>query len=555
MLRNVSLRDFVLVEQLEVSFRPGLTVLTGETGAGKSLLVDALALTLGARGDTGMIRQGAERAEISAEFDVTSLRECRTWLDEAGLATEPGECLLRRVIDSGGRSRAFINGSAVTLTQLKQIGDLLVDIHGQQAHHTLLRTEVQRNLLDSYGGCESAVQQVGQAWRTWKAGRSRLEEAHTLGRERAMEREALTAALADLLPAQADIGAWNELQAEHGRLSHSTALMEGCAQTLTSLDEGDDPVLSRLGSLERRMGELSGYDAALAPIREFIASGQAQLGEAAHELRRYADRLSLDPARLEELDRRMGEVHRLSRKHRLPPEQLIELIHDMQSRLDALNDADNVEALRRAEEAAAAKYKDLAGQLGRLRKQAGKDLARSVNSALSELALADARFEVRLQALDDPRAAGMEEVGFFVSTHSGLPAGPLEKIASGGELSRISLAIQTAMSGQAGVPTLILDEVDVGIGGAVAEAVGRRLAQLGKSKQVLVITHLPQVASWGDQHLLVSKSVVDEKLQSDIRPLDNRARVEEIARMLGGQEITPTTRRHAQEMLELAVER
>ena len=210
----------------------------------------------------------------------------------------------------------------------------------------------------------------------------------------------------------------------------------------------------------------------------------------------------------------------------------------MQSRLDALNDADNVEALRRAEEAAAAKYKDLAGQLGRLRKQAGKDLARSVNSALSELALADARFEVRLQALDDPRAAGMEEVGFFVSTHSGLPAGPLEKIASGGELSRISLAIQTAMSGQAGVPTLILDEVDVGIGGAVAEAVGRRLAQLGKSKQVLVITHLPQVASWGDQHLLVSKSVVDEKLQSDIRPLDNRARVEEIARMLGGQEIT-----------------
>lgn len=555
MLRNLSLRDFVLVEQLEVNFRPGLTVLTGETGAGKSLLVDALALALGARGETGMIRQGAERAEISAEFDVAKLPECQAWLEEAGLAAEPGECLLRRMIDAGGRSRAFVNGSAVTLTQLKQIGDLLVDIHGQHAHHALLRTEVQRNLLDSYGGAESSVQQVGQAWRTWKTARSRLEEAHTLGRERAIEREALTAALADLLPARADIEAWNDLQAEHGRLSHSTALMEGCAQSLTSLDEGDDALLSRLASLEHRMGELAGYDAALAPIGELIASGLAQLGEAVHELRRYADRLSLDPERLAELDRRMGEVHRLSRKHRLPPEQLIELIRDMQSRLNDLNEADNVDALRRAEEAAAAKYKDLAGQLGRLRKQAGKDLARSVNSALSELALADARFEVRLQALDDPRAAGMEEVGFFVSTHGGLPAGPLDKVASGGELSRISLAIQTAMSGQAGVPTLILDEVDVGIGGAVAETVGRRLAQVGKSKQVLVITHLPQVASWGDQHLLVSKTVVGEKLQSDIRPLDSRARVEEIARMLGGQEITATTRRHAQEMLELAVAR
>lgn len=555
MLRNISLRDFILVEQLDVDFRPGLTVLTGETGAGKSLLVDALALALGARGEAGMIRQGAERAEISAEFDVARLPECRTWLDEAGLTAEPGECLLRRVIDAGGRSRAFINGSAVTLAQLKQIGDLLVDIHGQHAHHALLRTEVQRSLLDTYGGAETAVQQVGQAWRTWKTARSRLEEAHTLGRERAMEREALTAALADLLPAQADIEAWNDFQAEHGRLSHSTALMEGCAQTLASLDDSDDPVLSRLAGLQHRMGELAGYDAALAPIGDLMASGQALLDEAVHELRRYADRLSVDPERLADLDRRMGEVHRLSRKHRLPPEQLIELIRDMQSRLNALNEADNVDALRRTEESAAAKYRDLAGQLGRLRKQAGKDLARSVNSALSELALADGRFEVRLQALDDPRATGLEEVGFFVSTHSGLAAGPLDKVASGGELSRISLAVQTAMSGQAGVPTLILDEVDVGIGGAVAEAVGRRLAQLGKSKQVLVVTHLPQVASWGDHHLQVSKTVVDDKLQSDIRPLDNRGRVDEIARMLGGQEITPTTRRHAQEMLELAVDR
>lgn len=555
MLQNLSLRDFILVEQLDVSFRPGLTVLTGETGAGKSLLVDALALVLGARGETGMIRQGAERAEISAEFDVSGLPDCRRWLDEAGLAAEPGECLLRRVIDAGGRSRAFINGSAVTLTQLKQIGDMLVDIHGQHAHHALLRNDVQRSLLDNYGGAETEVGQVAQAWRTWKTARSRLEEAHTLGRERAMEREALTAALADLLPARTDIEAWNDLQAEHGRISHSTALMEGCAESLAVLDEGEDPVLARLAGLEHRMQELAGYDAALAPIIELIGSSQAQLGEALHELRRYADRLSLDPERLAELDRRMGEVHRLSRKHRLPPEQLIELIEDMQSRLDALNQADDVDALKRVEETAAAKYRELASQLGRLRKQAGKDLARSVNSALSELALSDARFEVRLQPLDEPRVTGMEEVGFFVSTHSGLPAGPLEKVASGGELSRISLAVQTAMSGQAGVPTLILDEVDVGIGGAVAEAVGRRLAQLGKSKQVLVITHLPQVAAWGDQHLQVNKGLVNGQLLSDIRALDSRGRVEEIARMLGGQEITTTTRKHAEEMLELSAAR
>ena len=555
MLSNISLRDFILVEQLEVSFRSGLTVLTGETGAGKSLLVDALALALGARGEAGMIRQGAERAEISAEFDVTNLPECRQWLNETGLAAEPGECLLRRVIEANGRSRAFINGSAVTLTQLKQIGDMLVDIHGQHAHHALLRSDVQRNLLDSYGGAETEVEQVAQTWRNWKAARSRLEEAHNLGRERAMEREALTAALADLLPAKVDIEAWNDIQAEHGRMSHSTALMEGCAQTLDALDGGEDPLLSRLASLEHRMKALAEYDAALVPIGELIAASQAQLGEALHELRRYADRLSLDPERLADLDRRMGEVHRLSRKHRLPPEQLIELIQDMQSRLNALNQADDVDTLKRAEESAANRYKDLAAQLGRLRKQAGKDLARSVNSALSELALADARFEVRLQALEEPKAIGMEEVGFFVTTHSGLPAGPLDKVASGGELSRISLAVQTAMLGQAGVPTLILDEVDVGIGGAVAEAVGRRLAQLGKSKQVLVITHLPQVAAWGDQHLQVNKGVVNGQMLSDIRQLDSRGRVEEIARMLGGQEITTTTRKHAQEMLELSTVR
>ena len=555
MLSNIALRDFILVEQLEVSFRTGLTVLTGETGAGKSLLVDALALALGARGEPGLIRQGAERAEISAEFDVANLPECRQWLNEAGLAAEPGECLLRRVIESNGRSRAFVNGSAVTLTQLKQIGDMLVDIHGQHAHHALLRSEVQRNLLDSYGGAEAEVEQVAQAWRVWKAARSRLEEAHTLGRERAMEREALTAALGDLLPARADIEAWNDLQSEHGRLSHSTALMEGCAQTLAALDEGEDPLLARLAGLEHRLQELAGYDAALAPMGELIASAQAQLGEALHELRRYADRLSLDPERLADLDRRMGEVHRLSRKHRLPPEQLTVLINDMQSRLNALDQADDVDALKRAEETASNKYKDMAAQLGRLRKQAGKDLARAVNGALSELALSDARFEVRLQPLEEPKATGMEDIGFFVSTHNGLPAGPLERIASGGELSRISLAIQTAMSGEAGVPTLILDEVDVGIGGAVAEAVGRRLAQLGKSRQVLVITHLPQVAAWGDQHLQVNKGVVDGQMISHIRPLDSRGRVEEIARMLGGQDITATTRKHAQEMLELSMAR
>lgn len=555
MLTNISLRDFILVDQLEVTFRSGLTVLTGETGAGKSLLVDALALALGARGEAGLIRQGAERAEISAEFDVANLPECKKWLNEAGLTAEPGECLLRRVIESNGRSRAFINGSAVTLTQLKQIGDLLVDIHGQHAHHALLRSDVQRNLLDGYAGAEAEVEQVAQAWRNWKAARSRLEDAHTLGRERAMEREALAAALADLLPAKADIEAWSDIQAEHGRMSHSTALMEGCAQTLVALDEGEDPLLSRLAILQRRMSELAEYDAGLVSIGGLIASSHAQLVEAHHELRRYADRLSLDPERLAELDRRMGDVHRLSRKHRLPPEQLVELIRDMQSRLNALNQADDVDALRRAEESAANKYKDLAAQLGRLRKQAGKDLARTVNSALTELALSDARFEVRLQALEEPKATGMEEVGFYVSTHSGLAAGPLDKVASGGELSRISLAVQTVMLGQAGVPTLILDEVDVGIGGAVAEAVGRRLAQLGKSKQVLVITHLPQVAAWGDQHLQVNKGVVNGQMISDIRQLDDRGRVEEIARMLGGQEITTTTRKHAQEILELSTVR
>jgi DNA repair protein RecN (Recombination protein N) len=555
MLNSISLRDFILVEALEVTFREGLTVLTGETGAGKSLLVDALSLALGARGESGLIRQGAERAEISAEFDISKQPECMRWLEQAELSAEPGECLLRRVFDGNGRSRAYINGSAVTLSQLKQIGDLLVDIHGQHAHHALLRSEVQRNLLDGFAGAESTAEQVAEAWHAWKTARARLEEAHTRARERALERDDIQAALSDLLPVRDDISGWEELQASHARLSHAAALVEGCAQVQAMLDEGENPVISQLAALERKIGELAGYDPALQPVVGLIEDSQTQLGEALHEIRRYAAKLNTGSESLADLDSRMGEVHRLSRKYHLQPDRLLNWITEMQHRLDALDKAENVEALRRMEETAASRYREQAVQLGRLRKQAGKDLVRTVNVALSELALADARFEVRLLPLEEPRACGMEEVAFQVSTHPGLPAGPLEKIASGGELSRISLAVQTAISGQAGVPTLILDEVDVGIGGAVAEAVGRRLAQLGKTKQVLVITHLPQVAAWGDHHLLVNKGVADGQPISHIRTLDSRGRVEEIARMLGGQEITTTSRKHAEEMLEFSVAR
>ncbi|OJW55755.1 MAG: DNA repair protein RecN [Thiobacillus sp. 65-1059] len=549
MLSHLSIRNYLLVESVELDFAPGLTVLTGETGAGKSILVDALALALGDRAEGGVVRQGAPRAEIAAEFAIDGLPALAAWLDEAGFAPDGDALILRRVIDAGGRSRAFINGSAAPLAQLKEAADFLLDIHGQHAHHALLRPQAQREVLDAYAGAQPLAMTVNAAWHAWQAARRQRLDAETHGQARQIEREGLRLAVDELRALGDDLARWDDIQAEHARLAHVTTLLEGSHALIEGLDEGEAAVAGQLGEMSARLDGMQAVDDSLKEVAALLNSASADLTEAVHALRRYAGNLNPDPERLAELDRRLADMHRLARKHRVQPDALAGLLEQFEMRLAALAAGDDLDALQASEDAALARYQTDARQLGALRREAAAALSKQVTAAMDELALAGGRLDIVLAPTGEPRAHGLEDVGFLVASHPGLPPGPLGKVASGGELSRISLAIQTALSGVAGVPTLIFDEVDVGIGGSVAEAVGRRLAKLGATRQVLVITHLPQVAARGSQHLRVARQANGGFVSSNIELLDAGARVEEIARMLGGLKITATTRQHAAEML------
>jgi len=549
MLLHLSIRNYLLVESVELDFAPGLTVLTGETGAGKSILVDALALALGDRAEGGVVRTGAPRAEIAAEFAIDGLPALAAWLDEAGFAPDGDVLILRRVIDAGGRSRAFVNGSAAPLTQLKEAADFLLDIHGQHAHHALLRPQAQREVLDAYAGAQPLALAVNAAWHVWQAARRQRLDAETHGQARQIEREGLRLAVEELRALGDDLARWDDIQAEHARLAHVTTLLQGSHALIEGLDEGEAAVAGQLGEMSARLDGMQAVDDSLKEVAALLNSASADLAEAVHALRRYAGTLNPDPERLAELDRRLADMHRLARKHRVQPDALAGLLEQFDMRLAALAAGDDLDALQASEDAALARYQADARQLGALRRKAAAALSKQVTAAMDELALAGGRLDVTLAPTGEPRAHGLEDVGFLVASHPGLPPGPLGKVASGGELSRISLAIQTALSGVAGVPTLIFDEVDVGIGGSVAEAVGRRLAKLGATRQVLVITHLPQVAARGSQHLRVARQANGGVVSSNIALLDANARVEEIARMLGGMKITATTRQHAAEML------
>jgi DNA repair protein RecN (Recombination protein N) len=549
MLAHLSIRNYLLVESVELDFAPGLTVLTGETGAGKSILVDALALALGDRAEGGVVRGGAPRAEIAAEFAIDGLPQLSAWLDEAGFASDDGSLILRRLIDAGGRSRAFINGSAAPLTQLKEAAEFLLDIHGQHAHHALLRPAIQREVLDVYAGAQQQAAAVSATWHAWQAARQQRLDAETHGQARQIEREGLSLAVEELRALGDDLARWDEIQTEHARLAHVTTLIDGSQALIEGLDEGESSVSSQLGEMSARLAAMQIVDDSLKDVSALLNSASADLAEAVHALRRYADNLNLDPARLSELDRLLGDMHRLARKNRVQPDALAALLDQFQKRLAELAASDDIDALQANEDAAWTQYQTDARQLSVLRRKAATALSKQVTAAMHELALAGGLLDIRLQPVSEPRAHGLEDVSFLVASHPGLALGPLAKVASGGELSRISLAIQTALSGVAGVPTLIFDEVDVGIGGSVAEAVGRRLAKLGETRQVLVITHLPQVAARGVQHLRVARQANGGFISSNIELLGADARVEELARMLGGLKITATTRQHAAEML------
>ena len=552
MLRHLSVRDFAIVDALELEFEPGFTTLTGETGAGKSILVDALELALGGRADAAVVRAGSERAEVVAEFAVEHLPAVRAWLAASALEGDEDRLLLRRVVDRSGRSRAFINGTAATIQQLGEVGELLVDIHGQHAHQSLVRATAQRELLDGHAGLVAAVRDVGAAYREWQRIARLRAEQETHAAARAAEREQLAWQVDELRKLAARPGEWDEIQAEQSRLAHAASLIEGARAALDAISESEDAASSAIAAAASRLRALTGYDGTLAEPVALLNGAAAQVEEAAHALRRYADKVELDPARLADVESRLEALHATARKFRVGPETLPEVAERLAARLAELEAASDPDALREQEAATKQRYGELAAQLSAERRQAATKLARQVTAAMKELAMGGGKFEAALRPIDAGSAQGNESVEFLVSTNPGIEPRPLAKVASGGELSRISLAIQVITAKAAAVPTLVFDEVDSGIGGAVAEVVGRKLKLLGLERQVLCVTHLAQVAAQAHHQWSVAKLTANGATRSRVTVLADTERVEEVARMLGGMKITDTSREHAREMLRSA---
>ncbi len=547
MLQRLVIRDFVIVDRLELEFAAGFGALTGETGAGKSILIDALSLSLGERADAAVVRVGCEKAEVAAEFDVAPGSELAVWLRTSDFDTDA--CLLRRVVDSYGRSRAYINGAAATLGQLREVANFLADIHGQNAHHSLLRPDAQRSLVDTHAGAQALAREVAQAHGLWRLAREARQAAEKDSEATARERELLEWQVKELQALAFDPAEWQETEQEHKRLGHANALLEGAAAALAALDEGDTAALQVLQHAGASLSGLTSFDPALTEVAQLFESALIQLEESALALRRYQDRLEIDPARLAELDARIDAVTQMARKHHVSVDELSELLARLISRLDELTLRADPEALAERERKAEAAYRVVAKQLSVERAKTAKTLAAAVTAGMQELAMSGGRFDIALAEIPHGSAHGLEDVEFLVTANPGQPLRPLAKVASGGELSRIGLALQVIASQANPAGTLIFDEVDVGIGGRVAEIVGRMLRQLGSSRQVMCVTHLPQVAAQADWQWSIAKKVRSGITVSSVKMLDADERIGEIARMLGGETITETTRSHAREML------
>ncbi len=549
MLRALAVRDFVIVERVELETGAGFTVLTGETGAGKSILVDAIELLVGGRADASLVRDGAERAELSAEFDTAKNASLQRFLADAGLDGDPDSVILRRAIDRSGRSRCFINGHSATLAQLRECGEFLVDLHGQHEHQSLLRAAAQRELLDAHAGAGDLALACADAWRSWKRLVALATEAEQQFARRETERADLEERVADLKKLGLKSSEWEALAAQHQRLAHGSSLLAGAQSSLEALSEADGACLPQLSAVASRLRVLSEHDVHLKGIVDTLESAQAQATEAARDLRDYASRVELDPEALREVELRVEALHAAGRKYRVRPEALPALEQDLLLRFKELELAASPEALQREVAAAKGRFDAAAKKLSAKRRSAAQVLGREVTQAMQNLAMTGGRFGVALESLAEPGSAGAESIAFEVATHPSLPLRPLAKVASGGELSRVSLAIQLVAAKASPIGTLVFDEVDSGIGGAVAEKVGRALKKLGGERQVLCVTHLPQVAAQADAQWSVSKSATRGKLSSAVVRLDRAGRIEELARMLGGTEITATTRKHAAELL------
>ncbi len=549
MLRLLSIRNFVVVEALDLELEPGFTALTGETGAGKSILLDALGLLLGDRFELRQLRPGAPRAELAAEFDVEDAPGVRAWLADEDLATDDA-LLLRRVLDAAGRSRAWINGRPATLAQLTALGERLVGLHGQHAHQSLATPDAQRALVDGFGGFTALAREVADAWRAWRSAVNRRDVAAGAAAATQSERDLLAARAGELAALEMRPDELAELDVAQARLANASALIEAAESGQAALLDDDDALAPRVAQLVARLRAQSGHDPALADIAALLEPAVIQLDEAGRALRDYRRRLDVDPAELRRVEARLAAVHDMARKHRVRPDGLPELLALTQARLAALDDAADANALANAAAVAEAAYRSVADQLTGKRRFASNELAHRVTEAMQELAMPGGRLEIAWLPQDPPAAFGQEQVELQVAAHPKQALGPLARVASGGELSRIALAIQVACSEVAAVPTLVFDEVDTGIGGAVAATVGRLLQALGERRQVLCVTHLPQVAAHADAHFRVEKTATSGAPGSEVVPLEGDTRIDELARMLAGAKITATTRAHATELFE-----
>ncbi len=544
MLTELRLRDFVIVDSLELEFGPGFTVLSGETGAGKSILIDALGLALGARADASVVREGTRRADISALFRTNLTLDA--WLAERELSGDAGQVWLRRVIEADGRSRALINGHPATVAQLRELGDVLVEIHGQHASQSLLRTDGQRALLDRFAGTD--LTQLAQVHARWREAEKEVQRAQSDARDLSVERERLQWQHDEIAPLSPTEGEWDALSAEEKRLSHAASLLEGSKALADGLSDAEDSIAERLHGLQQRLKSLAALDARLQPAFELLEAATIQAQEAASLLSAYADRVDLDPQRLAQTEQRISALFSVARKLKLAPAHLAAELDSLRARLDALEQAQDVAALTQRLEAARQEYDDLARRVTAGRERAAAELSAGVTQRIERLGMQGGRLSIAVEP-GEPTAHGVDRIEFRVAGHAGATARPLAKVASGGELSRLSLAISELAAQANPVPTLIFDEADAGVGGAVAEVIGELMRRLGDSRQVLCVTHLPQVAAKGNQHLRVSKERTDTGTVSRIEPLERARRIDEIARMLGGVEITATTRKHARELL------
>lgn len=547
MLRSLHIRDFVIVDQAEIHFESGFTVFSGETGAGKSILIDALSLALGSRGDAASIRQGAERADISAVFDVPP--ELRQPLLD--LEFDPDDALvLRRVIDNQGRSRAYVNGTPATLAQLRTLGESLIDIHGQHAHQSLIRPASQRDMLDAQGGHQALARDTLLAWQAWQQAEKTVQKARDNQEALQAERERLEWQIGELNRLNPRKGEWESLSSSQNRLAHAQALLEGATQALAALDSDEGSAQQYLGAALHQLQPLLRHDSNLQGICDALESARIAASEAVSDLNSYLDRLELDPDALAHAEQRMSALFEAARQFKVEPEELPQVVEDLQSQLAKTDSAGDLDALAQQVRMAQDHYQQLAGQLSAARKKAARKLAGQVTEAMQTLAMQGGRFDIALETTA-ASGHGNETVEFLVAGHAGVTPRPLAKVASGGELARLSLALSVIASQAARVPTLIFDEVDTGVGGAVAEVVGRLLRELGSRHQVLCVTHLPQVAACGDHHYEVSKALDQGTTLSSIQLLNAEGRIDEVARMLGGLKITDTTRKHAREMLSL----